>query len=263
MHIDRKDLALHLHRISCRGQIKEAVFSGAFATAAITPDMLLLVIAPGLNGVDPLPQEIGLADLEKLVTACRLFTDQGEEVGAEAEIDVVDNVLVIQNQRGRSRLITGAPKTIATRVAPETVKALEGQIGTLSVPLTRESIEDVRDAFSGLKAEEVTLTVGPEGGLICIGVPNSDQAELPLPDLKAPEQYDLTFSAHLIDVLSTVTDEDAVVVLAGPGKLIAIRDGEYSYLLSPRAPSAENKAAASKKSAAAKKGGKKVTTAAR
>ena len=69
MQIDRKDLELHLHRISCRGQIKEAVFSDAFATAAITPDMLLLVIAPGLNGVDALPQEIGLADLEKLRTA--------------------------------------------------------------------------------------------------------------------------------------------------------------------------------------------------
>lgn len=250
MRIDRKDLELHLRRISCGGQIKEAVFNGAFATAAITPDMLLLVTAPGLNGADPLPQEIGLADLEKLRTACRLFTDAGEEVGAAAEIDVVDNVLVIQNQRGRSRLVTAAPKTIATRVVPETVKALEGQIGTLSVPLTRETIEDVRDAFAGLKAEEVTLTVGPEGGQIRIGGENSDQAELELPDLKAPEQYDLTFSAHLIDVLTTVTEEDATVVLSGPGKLIAIRDGEYNYLLSPRAPSVEKKAGAPKKATA-------------
>ena len=262
MNIDRKDLELHLHRIACRGQINEVVFNGAFATAAITPDMLLLVIAPGLNGVDPLPQEVGIADLEKLLTACQLFTDAGEEVGAEADVSIVDNTLVIQNQRGRCRLLTAAPKTIATRVAAETVKALEAQVGTLVVPLTRAMIEDVRDAFAGLKAEEIELSVGPEGAQIRIGGPNSDLAELELPELKSPEAYALTFSGHLIDVLTTVTDEDATLLLAGPGKLITIRDGEYSYLLSPRAPSADNKAAKPSKvqstKAAPKKGGKKA-----
>jgi len=263
VQIDRKDLELHLARISCRSQIKEAVFSGAFATAAITPDMLLLVIAPGLNGVDSLEQEIGLADLEKLRTACRLFTDAGEEVGAAADVSVVDNVLVIQNQRGRSRLVTALPKTIATRVAPETVKSLEAQIGDQAIPLTRETIDDVRDAFAGLKAEEVTVEVGPKGGMIRIGGANSDQAELDLEDLKAPEAYELTFSGHLIDVLTTITDEDATLLLAGSGKLIAIRDGEYSYLISPRAPSADNKAAPKKDAKAApKKGGKKAAAAA-
>lgn len=259
MQIDRKDLELHLNRISCRGQIKEAVFSGAFATTAITPDMLLLVIAPGLDGVDDLPQEIGLADLEKLRTACRLFTDAGEEVGAAADVSIVDNNLVIQNQRGRSRLVTAAAKTIATRVSPDTVKALQEQVGDLSIPLTRETIEDVRDAFAGLKAEEIELSVGPDGGQIRIGGPNSDQAELPLPDLKSPEEYALTFSGHLIDVLTTVTDEDATLLLAGPGKLITIRDGDYNYMLSPRAPSADNKAKPKKADAkgATKKGGKK------
>lgn len=258
MNIDRKDLDLHLHRISCRGQIKEAVFGGAFATAAITPDMLLLVVAPGLNGVDPLPEEVGIADLEKLRIACRLFTDAGEEVGAAAEITIVDKVMVIQNQRGRSRLITALPKTIATRVPPETVKALEAQVGAVEVPLTRETIDDVRDAFAGLKAEEITLQVGPKGGMIRVGGANTDQAELELAELKAPEEYTLTFSDHLIDILTTVTDEDATLLLAGAGKLIAIRDGEYSYYLSPRAPSADNKAAAPKKSASTtKKGGKK------
>jgi len=253
MRIDRKDLEQHLFRLSCRGQIKEAVFSGGFATAAITPDMLLLVIAPGLNGVDNLPEEIGIADLERLRTACRLFTDAGEEVGAEAEVTVENGKLVIQNQRGRSRLRTALPKTIATRVAPETVKALQAQVGTTSVPLTREAIEDVRNAFAGLKAEELSLAVGPSGGMIRVGGENDDQAELTLPDLKSAETYELTFSGHLIDVLTTVTEEDATLLLAGPGKLITIQDGEYTYLLSPRQPSSENKA----KAPAAKKGAAK------
>jgi len=257
VQIDRKDLELHLNRISCRGQIKEAVFSGGFATTAITPDMNLLVIAPGLNGVDPLSEEIGLADLEKLRTACRLFTDAGEEVGAAAEVAIVDGVLVIQNQRGRSRLVTSAPKTIATRVAAETVGALKEQIGTQEVALAREIIDDVRDAFAGFEAEEVTLSVGPKGSRIRVGGANSDQAELELDGLKVPEQYDLTFAGHLIDVLTTITEEDATLLLAGAGKLIMIRDGEYSYLLSPRAPSAENKAAPKKSASTTKKVGKK------
>lgn len=231
----------HLQRITCGGQVTEAVFTGAFATTAVTPDHCLMVIAPALPKTRVLVKKgesVGVAELGKLVRALGVLSGEGKEA-VDVEVKLEAHRLVIDEEhRGVIRLMTAAPKTIGTAVEEKVANQLVEKApasGEGGIPLTRSLVEGIRSTFALLKATELELFVGPKGGKIRVGNDNSDTAEFASEDLKSDEEYTLLFGDHLVDVLGVVTNfNEAMMYLSGPETLIKIDDGGYQYFLSPR-----------------------------
>ncbi len=246
MKIKRDILIQHLQRIACSGQITEAVFTGAFATMALTPDQLLLCIAPPLPKTRVLVKKgeaVGIAELSMFMKALGVLAGQGTEA-VSVEIRLEDHRLVVdEGHRGVLHLLTAAPKTIGTMVEEDIVKKIvakapKGDSG--GIPLTRALVDGIRGTFALLKAEEIELTVGPDGGKLRVGGDNTNDAEFASDTLKAPTEYTLLFGEHFVDVLSIITNySEAMLYLSGPSKLILIDDGGYKYFLSPRSPGAD------------------------
>jgi hypothetical protein len=262
MKMKREKLVRHLEKISCNGQVKEAIFTKGFALQAMTPDHLLLVVAPSLKGVEPLTDDIGVTDLPLFVKALGLMAGEGNE-GVEVDVRVEKHRLVIdEGSRGVQRLMTAAPRTIATRVEPETVGKVKEKVNREDdgIALTRSLIDGIRNTFAAYKAVEVELLVGPEGGKVRVGSTKSHLAEFESEALTADEEYTLLFGEQFIDVLSVITDfSSAVMRLSGPEGIVAIEEGSYAYYLSPRARAAEEEAAPAKEP---KKGKAKAAAAA-
>lgn len=273
MKVNRAQFIHHLERLACSGQVTEAVFSGAFGAAALTPDQLLLAVAPPVPAVEPLAEDIGVADLALFARALKLLTGEGN-TGIEVDVYVQDQRLVIDDgPRGVQHLLIAAPRTIGTRVEESTVeKLLAFTDGKEGVHLERSVLDGVAAAFSLYKADEVVLYVGPLGGKITVGAEHAHSAEFGLAELIAPVPYVLHFSRHLVDVFSVIHDfSNAMLYLGGAGRPITITDGGYRYMLSPRAVAAEDndkragawaegQQAAAANGAGKKKAGKKAAT---
>ncbi len=242
----REMLLQHLTRVGCGGQITEAVFTGAFATTAITPDNLLLVIAPGLpktNVIFKKDQRVGIAELPKLMRAINVIAGAGNE-SVNVNMTYEDHRLVLdEEERGVLRLITAQPKTIGTQVTDAVVKKLLAKIPKQDgkgIPLTRALVEGIRATFSLFKATEIELFVGPKGGKVRVGNDNADMAEFPSDDLKASKSYSLLFGQAIVDVMGIITDySQAMLYLGGPDQFVVVADGGYQYILSPRAKGAD------------------------
>lgn len=251
MKVNRAKFIQHLQRLACAEQCKEVVFSDAFAANALTADQLLMISAPGFSGVEPLKEPIGVSDLGLLTKACKLLQGEGN-TGIEVDVYVDGNRLVIDDgARGVQKLILSAPGTIATRIEDETVeKLLDAAEGGIEVPLARSVLEGVCSAYRLYKAEEVELQIGPSGGKVCVGTEKTHRAEFILDGAKAKAkaEYTLLFGSHLIDVFSIVTDfSSAALHLNGAAKPALVTDGEYQYVLSPRARSVDEQKPAVKK----------------
>jgi len=246
MRIKREALIRHLQRIACGGQITDAVFTGAFKTDAMSPDHLLLVLAPGLPKTKALWKKgdsAGIPGLDRLIKALGVISGTGTE-SVNVEIRMENHRLVLDEEhRGLLRLITAAPKTIAAQVDAEVLKTLISKLPKLeanSIPLTRPLVEGIRATFSLFKAEEVELFVGPQGGKIQVGNSNADMAEFQSAELKAPTAYTLLFGEHFVSILGIVSNFDsAALYLTGPDKLTMVDDGGYRYILSPRSKGAD------------------------
>lgn len=232
-------LQQHLHRISCGGQVREAVFEGAFRTQALTADYLLLVIAPELEDALVLEEPIGISELDVLSKAVGIVSTADDD-GA-IDIMIEDLRLVVLGKEGRRVcILTAEPRTIQTRIENTIVTQLLEKVGSTTIPLGPDLVGGIKRAFSGLRAAEVEIIVSPRGGMIRVGEANSNIAEFPSSDLCAEKEYSLVFGQHFIDVLSTLT-EPAPVLYVG-GQHVAVQDGDYQYILSPRGRSADQKA---------------------
>ena len=204
--------------------------------AALTPDKLLLVLAPPLPGAEPLDEDIGIADLGTVIKSFGFIAGEGNET-VDVDLRIEGHRLIIdEDHRGVIKLMTASPKTIGTRVEASTVAKLKAKAPTKQgVALTRALIEGIKNTFVGLRVEEVEQFVGPKGGKMRVGNENGHLAEFPSKALKDKEAYSLLFGKHLVDVLVEVTDySTAEMSLGGPGNFVMIKDGEYLYLLSPR-----------------------------
>lgn len=240
MKVNRQKFLLHLSRLLCDGQATEVVFGGAFSSNALTPDQMLMVVAPDISGVEPLSEEIGVADVPTLISALKLLQGEGN-IGVEVNVYVEDNRIVINDgDRGVQRLLIAAPRTIATRIEQETVDAiLKDAPKDKSVALTRAIVDGVRGAFRLYKAEEIEIHVGPKGSKIVVGSERTHQAAFAV-DAKSKEEYVLIFGRHLVDVFGVISDySSAALRLGGPGKPILVEDGGFRYILSPRIRSAD------------------------
>lgn len=263
MKVRRASLVQHLQKIICNGQVTEAVFTDGFATQAFTPDQLLLVLAPSLPKVEPLEDEIGMADLATIIKAFGWTPGEGNET-IDVSVRVEDHRLVIdEEQQGAvHRLMTASPKTIGTRIEQSTVDKLlakEPKATGKGIQLTRALIEGIRNTYAGIKAAEVELVIGPKGGKVRVGNENGHYSEFESKDLKDKQSYSLLFGEHLVDVLGQITDYGtASLQLRGPKAFIVIKAGEYRYFLSPRAKSADEKDAVAEEKPAKGKGGSKA-----
>ena len=228
----RAALSRHVRRIWCGGNINEAVFFGAFETAAMTSDHLLLVLAPPLEGAPELSEPLGLVDLGGLIKVCSWPGNERETL--DQLVERVSDRLVIHDGDGRQvRLLTAEPRVIASTVDASVVEAIIPKVGNHEVPLSAGLTSKVRAVSRALKAKHMLVEVGKEGGAIIVGDEGGPEARLSVPQLRADEAYELMFQKHMIDVLSSIHEPDAVMRLAGPGSVVAIEDGKYRYLLSP------------------------------
>ncbi len=247
----KRDLLIrHLHRISCKGQINEVVFSAAFAAAALSLDHLLLVLAPTLPKTNVLfkkNEDAGIADLSKLIRALGVLSGAGKEsvdVEIRHEHRNGDHCIVIdEDYRGLLKLLVAAPKTIGTSIEQEVVGKLLAKApkaNGVGIPLTRALVDGIRETFSLLKAEEIELQVGPDGGVVRVGGEHTDSAEFTSEDLKSPKVYTLTFGGHFVDVLSTVVNfNEAMLYLGNPKSPALVDDVGYQYLLLPKSKPAD------------------------
>lgn len=254
MKVNRSKFIQHLNRLACAGQCTEVVFTDAFAATALTPDQLLLIDIPAMDGAEPLEKEIGVANLDRFIKSLKLLPGEGN-TGVEVDIYVKDNRLVIDDgSRGVQKLLTAAPKTIATRIEGTTADNLFKAVPQGGkVNLSRSVLEGVCSAFSLYKAEEIEIKIGRIGGKILVGTEKTDRAEFDL-DVTSEEEYTLLFGKHLVDVFSIITDFSSAALQLGGGskKPILVIDGDYTYMLSPRARSADESKPPMKESKAEK-----------
>lgn len=236
MKINRNKFIQHLNRLACAGQVTEVVFYDGFAATALAPDRLLLVDVPEFDGAEPLEAEIGVANLDRFQKALRLLTGEGN-TGVEVDIYVKDNRLVIDDGgRGKQELLLAAPKLIATRIEGATADKMFQKIpAEQTIALTRGILEGVEAAYSLYKPEKIEIQVSRLGGKIFVGTDKTDRAQFDL-DVTSKTEYTLSFGKHLVDVFSVITDfSSAQLQLGGPDQPILVIDGEYTYMVSPRA----------------------------
>lgn len=238
MKLERSAVVSHLNRVACGSQIAEAVFGPGLSTRAMTVDTLLFVIADPLPKAEGLFAEVdggvGLADLPTVIRAFGMLP--GDSEAEHVNVKLVNDKLVLDNgARGVLRLLTAEPHTISSRVDDADADELLTQVPKKGgVPLTEELVRSICSAFTGFRAEEVELFVGPTGGRVRVGTQHGNVAEFASKDLKAPEKYSLLFGSHLPDVLARVEDyENARLFLAGPDKFITVQDGRYRFILDP------------------------------
>lgn len=244
MKINRAALVLHLQKVSCGGQIPAAVFTDGLATAALTEDHQLCVVAPSMEKVASLDGSVGIHDLGLLIKSLGTLSGAGNDA-TMVNLSVDDNRLVINEEhRGTLRLMTANPSTIGSRLEKSNLdQMLKAAPSTHGVPLTRALVEGIDKTFSLLKAQELQLVVGKKKGLVRIGNENAHMAEFELEGLKTKrgeDEYTLLFASHLVDVLKVVSNfSEAQMFLGGASDMIVVQDGAYRFLLSPRVRPAE------------------------
>jgi hypothetical protein len=242
--VNRAKFLQHLERILCGKQFTEVVFFGGFAVNALTPDQMLMVVAPGLPNVEPLKEPIGVSDVDLLSRATNLLKGEGN-LGVEVQVYVDDNRLVVNDgDRGVQEQIIASPRTIATVIEQETVdQVMEDAPTGKAAALSKSIVEGVRGTFGLYKAEEIEVQVGPKGTLISVGTERTHRAKFKV-DFTSKEEYTLIFGKHFVDVLGVISDySSAAIRFGGEGKAIVIEDGGYKYLLSPKIRSEDEKPA--------------------
>lgn len=239
MLVDKDRIVAHLHKLYTNGQVPEAIVTGAFSAAAVSPDQQLIVVVPGLDKVEALGSEpIGIVDLDLFIKSLKSLSGDGGDIGVVYE---GNRLKAEQRHGGRMSFATASPTTIGTRISEDSLSKAKAFIekGT-AVPLDQTTVQGVLETTKLLKADEIMVRVKEGGGHIFVGAEVSHNATFDMPKLvpqDGQDDYTLPVSASvLIDVLQQVSDyTQAQLVLTGPDSLLAIREGEYMYIVSPKA----------------------------
>lgn len=238
MLVDRKRMIEHLTKIYTSNQIKEAVLTEAFSCNALNADGQLLIVAPSLKGIEPLPEPVGLVDVDLFISALKSLSSS-DEVAVDFEDE---RILVDSRHGGRIRLLTAATNLIQSAVKQETVdKVLETVPDKApEVPLSQDVIKGVLDACSLVKPEIITLKVGKKASEFVVGQTTGHYVEhdLPAKTAKGEQPYELIFAAKLvIDVFRQLTDYTSTkITLTGPDSIVVVSEGAYRYVISPQEP---------------------------
>lgn len=240
MRIARKAFVTHLQHLNCGGLLPDIALTGQFiGVGATVGDRGVMVMSGPVEKADPLSEEIGVTNLELFIKVLQSMEDD------EVSLNIEDRFIVVAAHDRTFKLITSAPRVLGTRIDDDMkVKILQ------LIPATAEwnslehrFVEGVLSAAQILKAEVLILTIGPTGGYMEVGDPKINVARFDLPDLKAPSEYQLLLSAaYMVPVLKQLTDfTKAQIVVTGPESVIAVREGGFTYIVSPDRPDAGKK----------------------
>lgn len=239
MLVNRKQLSNHLAKIYTNGQVKEAVLYDGFACNALNVDHQLLVMAPSLESVEPLPDPVGCVDVALLRKALGSLGGDTDQVSVAFEDD---RILVDQKHGGRLRLITASPSLIQSAVKDETVEKVKGFFPEDPVQFNLGSavIEGVLETAGMLDPDVMTLKVQEKSGVLVVGVATGHYAEFDVQakTLDDEKPYELVFDAKLVsDVFKQLSDyTQTKITLSGEGSVISVNEGEYSWIISPQEP---------------------------
>lgn len=237
MLVNRNSLVAHLKRIHCDGMIGDVVLAESLEVAALTVPKDMLVIAPPLEGIQPLPRMIGVMDLGRLITALEKLVEGETEVAIG--FDPSRPRLQLYTPDGTVHFLTTRPVLIGTMVYPANVERIQAWTnGKSAAALPRSVVEFVLASTPILRAETVTFEVSPTGTRVVIGHELYDYAECLFEHLTDETRYDLILRTHLlIAVLKQIGDwTQSEFVVCGPDSVVAIRCAGYEYILATEAP---------------------------
>ena len=269
MQVDPQRLANHLARLHFRDKnkgIQTVLLRDRFACVARTMDSSLIVSAPGLEGVEPLPREIGV-DLPILIGSLRLpmhreRDEKFEWVGIPTDLSLTPERLLLRVSDSTVRLILVHPSTVESQVDPEVAEELFSQgPDRQGVPLhvlpwfeearqwikeeglPEELTKTVPAMAALLKAQTVILEFGPQGGRFLIygggksKSPGIDLAKIPH-HLSVKRDYSLNFDVQPLVSLLLKLGRGVPrprIHLLGPRSPVLFTTGDgYRYLLFPR-----------------------------
>jgi hypothetical protein len=244
MIIKRKEILRHLSRILCGGFFGEVVLYDRFACAAVTTDRTFMVLTDGLPDVEPLPEPVGVLDLDLLIRSIKVFGEDGND---DIAIDFEDErIRIAEDKRGDIVLITATPATIQTVVQPESVKNVTKIVKKdKGYALPQSTAESILRAVSTLKGDVVRVSRLKAKTVFGVGPAESNSANnIPLPRAKLrKEESDEPYELHLIAgcVASALQQLDdftsAEILFTGPESVVSIWDEGVAYYLSPTEPS--------------------------
>lgn len=238
MLIDKDRIVGHLKKLRCNGQIQEAIVVGAFSSAAVSASQELIVIVPGLDKVEPLSSEpVGVVDLELFIRALGSLSGDKGDIGI-----VFENNRIRAEQRhgGKMSFAVASPTTIGTRISAETqVQAVAFIEKGVEVALDQTTVNGVLETAKLLKAEEIQINVRVAGGNIFVGAEVSHNATFEVaklvPVVGTPDYTLHINAAILLAVFEQITDyTQAKLILTGPDSMVAVREGGYIYIISPK-----------------------------
>lgn len=258
MEIDPACVAAHLRKVHFPS-IPTVVLRDQFIVIAQNHDHNLLVATPPLEGVEPLPDEVGV-NLRHLIFTLRQlkFTS----------VSVTPGRLLLEKptkpHEGTVSLVRLRPEAVESRVEPALAEEMFAECaGAPGMPLASLSAAEqwaeqwpeadqkyfpepppgepvspvVVTAATGVEADSVVLEVGPEGGQFVLSGKDFMWLMKMPHRLRTAEAYTLTFDVHpLVDVIKKLgRASGACIHLGGPRKpvLFTTADG-FRYLVVPR-----------------------------
>lgn len=237
MLVERNRLINHLQRIAVGG-IKEAVVTGAFASAAKEPSVeSVFVLAAGLQGVEDLPKAIGLSNVDLIVKTLRKLPADVNDV----ELKFEGSRLCIDSNGVEYRFVVLDPSATASRLDDAIVDAVLSFFpDSVWNPLPAAGAASLKETYDLLKSEEISFFVG-ETFAVRVGEEVRDFAWLSFGTNPNPPKDKLTVSFNaktLSEVLGTIRNVDqAQFAVSNPtpnnGRLLGIKEGSYCYILAP------------------------------
>ncbi len=239
MLLDRQRITRHLSRIHVEGTINEVVLQGNFEAAAMQPGaQQLVVIAAPLQGVEALPQALGLSDVGLFIKALKGLSAESAEIGITFE---GGRIGIAERNGANYRLVTLEPGATASRMEEPTIAAVKALLDTVDwIPLTEIAKTGVVSAYDLLKPAELKVIVGTALE-VQVGQDMQNFARLTIGQVAQAVQpaVSLTFSAKLVaDVLKQVTDFTAAQIgVSAPtptgSRALGVREGGYLYMITP------------------------------
>jgi len=239
MKINRQALLSHLRATYCGGLVGEAVFSEGFAVSARANDGTMVLQCEGIEGIDQLPESVGVVRLEKLVKALNI-TD-----AEDAEVRLEDGRLYAEAGGAAVSLVTASDLAgIQSHVAVDAMALVRSMVADgKPSPLSVDLAGKIRAVHGVVEGDEIALEGTPKGSRFVIGQATSNQGVVEAPDVKTATKCRILFSkTSLLQVLSMVTE--GATILAGniknnpltnePGPGMAqVSIGSFDYFLSP------------------------------
>lgn len=231
MLVERKKLVDHLEKIYCDGLLKDVVLTDRFGASGFSVPQDLLVIAGQRDWALPLAGELGVVNLELLIKILGIGDDE------KIAFDVTEQHIVLETNERTIKLVTAAPRVIGSKVDPHIQEKVLGLIPADRkwIPLGFQLVKGIQEAISKLKAENVLFLCTPNGTKVVVGEERQNSVSFRFPDLVTAEEFKLTFPTTLINpVLNQISDfTKAEIMVIGPATIVPIREGDYTYIMSP------------------------------